>query len=168
MQIFDRKYRLFGVINIIDLLVVIALVAGGLVVWKVLWGGGTSAVPAATLRDVEYTALCSAVRDYSEGQIKVGDPVSTKTSGKVIGTIVSVRANPTPGDVFNTVTGKIERYESTFATDVYIMVKTKGDPTSTGVSVGDTQLRNNEIIQVVTPTFQADNAIVTNLKIGGE
>jgi hypothetical protein len=168
VQILDRKYRLFGVINIIDLLVVIALVVGGLVVWKVLWGGGTSAAPVAALHDVEYTALCSTVRVYSDGMIKAGDPVSTKTSGKSIGTVVSVRSTPTPGDVLNPMTGKVGPYESSVFLDVYIQVKAKGDPTPTGVSVGNTQLRNNEIIQVVTPTFQCDTALVSDLKIVGE
>jgi len=168
VQIFDKKYRLFGVINIIDLLVVVALVVGGLVVWKVLWGGNSSAEPVATLRDVEYTILCSSVRDYADGMVKVGEPVSTKTSGKSIGTVASVRSNPTPGDFFNSVTGKMETYNSSIYRDVYIDVNAKGDPTSTGVSVGNTQLRNNEVIQVVTPTFQCDSGLATRIKIGGE
>jgi hypothetical protein len=168
VQIIDRKYRLFGVINLIDLLVVIALVVGGVVVWKLLWGGGSPAVPTAKLQNVEYTMMCVGLRNFSEDQVKVGDPVSTKTSGKSIGTVTSVRSAPTPGDVFNTSTNKIEPYVSTFSKDAYIGVKTKGDPTATGVSVGDSQIRNNENILMVTPTFQCDTAIVTNLKIGGE
>ena len=168
MQIFDKKYRLFGVINVIDLLVVIALVVGGLVVWKLLWGGSPSTVPTAKLVDVEYTLLCSPTRDYKEGQIKLGGPVSTKTSGKSIGTIVGVTSHPSPGDTLNPLTGKLEAFESTFWTDVHIRVKAKGDPTSTGVSIGDTQIRSNGVIAAVTPTYQCDTAIVTDLKIGGE
>jgi hypothetical protein len=168
VQILDKKYRLFGVINIIDLLVVVALVVGGLVVYKLLWGGNDAAVPVAKLRDVEYTLLCSPVRNYSEGQIKVGDPVSTKTSGASIGTVASVRSVPTPGDIFNPLTGKVEPYLSTFYQDVYIGVKAKGNPTATGVSVGNTQIRSNGLIQAVTSTFQCDTAVVTDLKIGGE
>jgi len=164
----DRKYRLFGVINLIDLLVVIALVVGGMVVWKVLWGGSASTAPVTKLRSVDYTILCSGIRNYSEGQIKVGDPVSTKTSGASIGTVSSVRSNPTPGDTFNTIAGKVEAYKSTYLTDVYIGVKAKGSPTATGVSVGNMQVRNNELVQVVTPTFQCDTAIATDLTIGGE
>jgi hypothetical protein len=168
VQIIDKKYRLFGVINLIDLLVVIALVVGGLVVWKLLWGGSTTTVPTAKLRDVEYTMFCGSLRNYSDGQIRVGDPVSTKTSGKSIGNVVSIKSSPTPGDVFNTTTGKIEPYTSTYTSDVYIRVKAKGDPTATGVSVGETQIRNNENILIVTPTFQCDTAIATDLQIGGE
>jgi hypothetical protein len=168
VQIFDRKYRLFGVINLIDLLVVIALVVAGLVVWRLLWGGSSTAVPTAKLRDVEYTIVCTSIRDYSEGQIKVGDPVSTKTSGASIGTVASVSSNPTPGDIFNPNSGKVERYESTVASDVRVKVKAKGSPTPTGVSVGNSQIRNNGNIQMVTPTFQCDLAVATGLKIGGE
>lgn len=168
MQIFDRKYRLFGVINIIDLLVVVALVVGGLVVYKLLWGGTTPAVPAANLKDVEYTIMCSPVRNYAEGQVRVGDPVSTKTSGAVIGTVASVRSAPTPGDIFNSKTGVVEEYKSTFYTDVYVTVKAKGTPTPTGVSLGNSQIRNNTVIQMVTPTFQCDTGYATGLKISGE
>ena len=168
MQIFDRKYRLFGVINIIDLLVVVALVVGGLVVYKLLWGESGSAVPAADLKDVEYTIMCSPVRNYAEGQIRIGDPVSTKTSGATIGKITSVRSAPTPGDIFNTKTGVVEEYRSTFYTDVFVTVQAKGNPTATGVSVGNTQIRNNALIQMVSPTFACDTAYVTGLKIGGE
>lgn len=168
MQIFDRKYRLFGVINIIDLLVVVALVVGGLVVYKVLWGGKNTAVPAANLKDVEYVIMCSPVRNYTDGQIRIGDPVSTKTSGATIGNVASITTTRTPGDIFNTHTGRVEGYRSSFYTDVYVTVKAKGTPTSTGVSVGNMQVRNNELIQMVTPTFQCDTAIATGLKIGGE
>jgi hypothetical protein len=168
VQIFDRKYRLFGIINPIDLLVVVALIVAGLVAWKLLWGGSNTAVPVAQLKDVEYTIMCSPIRNYSQGMVRVGDPVSTKTSGATIGTVVSIESSPTPGDVFNQKTGQIQGYHSTFFTDVYIRVKAKGDPTSTGVSVGNTQIRNNELIQAVTPTFQCDTAIVTALKFDGE
>jgi hypothetical protein len=166
VQIFDRKYRLFGIINPIDLLVVVALIVAGLVAWKLLWGGSNTAVPVAKLKDVEYTIVCASIREYAEGQIKVGDPVSTKTSGASIGTIASVSSNPTPGDIFNPNSGKVERYESTVATDVRVRVKAKGNPTPTGVSVGNTQIRNNENIQMVTPTFQCDLGVATDLKIG--
>jgi hypothetical protein len=168
VQIIDRKYRLFGVINLIDLLVVIALVVGGLVVWKLLWGGSTTSLPTADLKSIEYTMFCTPVRDYAQGQIRVGDPVSTKTSGKSIGTVAAVRSNPTRGEFASPLTGEIKPFDSTIFTDVYVVVKAKGDPTSTGVSVGETQIRNNENIMMVTPTFQCDTAIVTNLKIGGE
>jgi hypothetical protein len=168
VQIIDKKYRLFGVINLIDLLVVIALVVGGLVVWKLLWGGSTTTVPTAKLQDVEYTILCGPLRNYTDGQIKVGDPVSTKTSGKSIGTVVSVTSTSTPIDVFSGPDGGVKAFSSQVYTDVFIKVKAKGDPTATGVSVGDTQIRNNENIQVVTPTFQWDLGVATDLKTGGE
>ena len=168
MQIFDRKYRLFGVINLIDLLVVIALVVGGLVVYKLLWGSSTSKVPAAKLEAVEYTIVCSPIRNYKEGQIKVGDPVSTKTSGASIGNVAAIRSNATPGDTYSLATDKVVQFSSTYLSDVYVTVKAKGNPTATGISVGNMQVRNNEMIQMVTPTFQCDTAVITDLKTGGE
>lgn len=168
MQIFDKKYRLFGVINIIDLLVVIALLVGGLVVYRLLWGGPTAAVPAANLRSVEYTILCSPLRNYKEGQIRVGDPVSTRDSGESIGKVVSVTVNPTPGDIWSMEASNAITYDSTFFTDVFIKVKAEGELSATGISVGNTQIHSNEVLPIVTPTFQCDTAILSDFKIGGE
>jgi hypothetical protein len=68
----------------------------------------------------------------------------------------------------NPKTGVVEGYNSGFLTDVYLKVKAKGTPTNTGVSVGNMQIRNNEVIQAVTPTFQCDTSFATDLKVGGE
>ena len=64
MQIIDKKYRLFGVINVIDLLVVVALLVGGLVVYRLLWGGPPRQCRRRSLKDVEYTIYCSPLRTY--------------------------------------------------------------------------------------------------------
>ena len=66
------------------------------------------------------------------------------------------------------VTSNAISYESTFFTDVYIRVKAKGEPTPTGISVGNTQIHSNEVLPIVTPTFQCDTAILSDFKIGGE
>ena len=102
MQIIDKKYRLFGVINVIDLLVVVALLVGGLVVYRLLWGGQLGGGSRCESEDVEYTILCSPLRNYKEGQIKVGDPgVDQGHRASPSARCVSVSTKPTPGDVWS-------------------------------------------------------------------
>ena len=170
MQIIDNKYRLFGVINLIDLAVVIALLAGGFAVYKVLapnpsptaGSGGSSNLKTAT-----FVFYCPTLRNFAPSQIKVGDLVY-KTSGKAIGKVTAVRAIPTPGDAWDIAARKITRYDSTVATDAYITVVGQGEPTSTGFAVSDLLIHINQPFPIMTSTFESDGAIVADMKIAGE
>ena len=166
VQIIDNKYRLFGVVNLIDLVVVFAVLAGGFAVYRVL----SPTTPVAVTKDtkaITYTVFCPAVRNATADQIKVGDQIY-KTTGKSIGKVTAVKIVPTPGDVLDPATGKIVGYQSTFATDVYITAVAQGQPTATGVTVGDIQLHGNQPMPIMTSTFQCDTANIADLKIAGE
>ena len=170
MQIIDNKYRLFGVINLIDLAVVIALLAGGFAVYKVLTpspvptpGSGSS----SNLKTATFVFFCPTLRNFSPSQVKVGDLVY-KTSGKVIGKVTAVRSAPTPGDVWDTVNGKITRFDSTVNVDAFITVVGQGEPTSTGFAVSDLLIHINQPFPIMTSTFESDGAVVADMKIAGE
>ena len=166
MQIIDNKYRLFGVVNLIDLVVVFAVLAGGFAVYRVL----SPTTPVAVTKDtkaITFTVFCPAARNVDASQIEVGDLIY-KTTGKSIGKVTAVKIVPSPGDVWDPTTGKIVGYQSSFATDVYITVVAQGQPTSTGVTVGDIQLHGNQPMPIMTSTFQCDTANIADLKIAGE
>ena len=170
MKFFDSKYRLFGVINVIDLIVVLAIVVGGLVVYRTLspksvgpvQGGAQSGGTAFT-----YQLYCASIRYATADQIKIGDTVS-KATGKAIGVVTAVKVVPTSVDVFDYTQAKFIAYPSGVLKDVLIDVKSNGQPTATGVVVGDLPLHSNQLVPVITSTFEADNAIVTNLQIAGK
>jgi len=167
VQIIDEKYRLFGVINLIDLAVVLAVLAGGFAVYKVLT---PSAVPTANARNtktIEYVFLCPNVREYSPSQVRLGDPIY-KTSGKLIGKITAIRATPTPGDAWDVTGRKIAHFSSTIATDVYITVVGEGQPTTTGVAAADVLMHANQLMPIMTSTFQSELATIVSMKIAGE
>lgn len=167
MPVIDKNYRLFGVINLIDLVVVIALVVGGYAVYKVL-APKTTALPGTNTQNVEFTVIAPLVRGWDPSQIRVGDTVALKSDGKPLGTVVSVEASPTVYETYDTTLHKYATFSSAIVSDVTIKVKGKGVPSGTGIAVGNTQLRNNESLAIITPTFEHDTAVVTGLHLQGQ
>lgn len=166
MPFIDKNYRLFGVINLIDLVVVIALLIGGYAVYRVLGHrGATTASPNS--KPVEYTLFIPALREFDASQIHVGDNVATKSDGKSIGKIVSVDATASPIETYDTILHKYVLIPSHYSTDVNIKVETQGVPSGTGVAVGSTTLRNNGVISIITPTFEWGTASIVGLKVQG-
>jgi hypothetical protein len=166
VKFFDSKYRLFGVINIIDLVVIIALLAGGYAIYRVLApkaaGGKGGAGTNAT-----FTVVCPTTRFVTPDQIKVGDAIY-KTTGQQIGTVASVEITPSPVETWDATTRKVVQFPSTIAQDVLISVATKGQPTSTGFAVGSVMIHSNVPMPVMTSTFDCDSAYLSQLKISGQ
>jgi hypothetical protein len=166
VQIFDRKYRLFGVINLIDLLVIIAVLVAAFAVYRLLSHSKQGGADAGTT-EAKYTILSPSMRGITAEQIKVGDAVF-KVTGKPIGTVTAVRVLPTPSEAFDQQSGSVKQYQSTVYSDVWIDVSVKGTPSQTGFAVGDITLHGGQSLPMMTSTFEGDNAIVTTLTVGGQ
>lgn len=167
VQIIDNKYRLFGVINLIDLAVVVAVLAGGFAVYKVLTPSALPTVGSGNTKTVQYVFLCPQMRTFTPAQIKIGD-LLYKTTGKAIGKVTAVKLVPTTGEVYDPVSRKMVQYGSTVITDVYVTVVGQGQPTPTGVAVSDLLLHANQPMPIMTSTFESDTALIADMKIEGE
>jgi hypothetical protein len=167
VKFFDSKYRLFGVINVIDLVVVLAILAGGYAVYRVLapkagvGKGGAGGVSAT------FTVVCPTTRYITPDQIRIGDAIY-KTSGQQIGTVAGVKFVPTPSEAWDPTAHKIVEFSSTVATDILIAVKTNGATTPTGFAVGSVLIHSNVPMPVMTSTFDCDTAYLADLKISGQ
>ena len=166
MKFFDSKYRLFGVINVIDLVVLFAIVVAGYAVYRVLAPKAAVSKGAAG-SDVTFDVLCPSMRLVSADQIHVGDTLY-RTTGKQIGTVTGVKVVPSPGDAWDPTTRKLVVYESNITRDVIISGKTRGQPTSNGLAVGDQLLHSGAPIPIMTSTFECDTAVIANMKINGQ
>jgi hypothetical protein len=166
VKFFDSKYRLFGVINLIDLVVIVAILAGGYALYRVLAhkgaGGGKGSGVTAT-----FDVICPSTRYITADQVKVGD-LLYKNTGQQIGQVTGVKVVPSPGEVWDSNLHKIEQYQSTYVYDIIISAKTTGQPTQTGFAVGSVLLHSYGPTPVMTSTFDCDTAFLSNLKISGQ
>ena len=89
LKLIDKKGKLFGLINAIDLciiVVVVVLIAGA--VYKFKFMDKTS--NTAAMQNVTYTVKIEKIRNYVFDNVEVGDELFDKTSGNDIGKIVKV------------------------------------------------------------------------------
>ena len=167
MKFFDTKYRLFGVINVIDLVVILAVLVGGFAVYRVLSPKASSGTSGAD-KDITVDVVCPAMRGIVADNIHVGDAIMKNTSGKPFGTVTAVRVVPSQSEAWDYNLHKIVPFESTVVSDVIISVAAKGQVTANGVVVGDIALHSGQPFPVMTSTFDCDTAYLTNLKISGK
>ena len=92
MKIIDKKGRLFGLINIIDLLVILLLIA--LVAVGAKRFGNKGPVGEVTTKKGVITAEIKDVRDVTANNIKVGDPIYDYDKGTYLGKIASAEVEP--------------------------------------------------------------------------
>lgn len=92
MKIIDKKGRLFGLINIVDLLIIILILA--LVAVGVKRFGNKAAVGEATTKKGVITAEIKDVRDVTAKNVKVGDPIYDYDKGTLIGKIITADIEP--------------------------------------------------------------------------
>jgi hypothetical protein len=161
VKILDEKSRLFGIINPVDLLLVIAVIAVVLIVASVLFPS-VSPTKSAPKDVVRITVLVGGIRAYVPGSIKVGDPVNRKTGGKM-GKVVAIDAVPATFEE-PTAVGTLKKATSQIFTDLYITVEGTGQ-INPGASafMGDEQVRTNQDIDIQAPTFEAMKARILGI-----
>lgn len=123
-MIIDKKGKLFGKINIIDLcvlLILIAAVAVTAIKFKLADNSGNSEKNT----EIIYTVKVASIRNFTAEQFKINENLYDNETGKYIGKIISVDKKDDKEYVMKSdgtyaVSAKPERY------DVYITVSSKG------------------------------------------
>jgi len=158
--IIDKKGKLFGKINIIDLCVAIfVILAVAVAVFKFSATPGSTSHESKTV--IEYTLKVTEVRDYTVNQFKIGDNIYDEESGKCIGKITGVKKEDAKAvglkmDGTHTETTKPERY------DVIITVETEGTVNDTGYfAAGTKQISSNSSIIISNKRFETTSTVLT-------
>lgn len=92
MRILDNRGRLFGLVNVIDLLVVLLILAAAYTLFTRFVADDMRYEPGAV--PVTITAHVSEVRQPTVDAVKVGDIVHDHNTGQVIGEIVEKEVEP--------------------------------------------------------------------------
>lgn len=89
MKLIDENGKLFGKINIVDLIVIISvLVLVGGAGFRMMKGSSITETTFTDTQNVQFIVKVERVRDY--GMLREGDILYDKDSGKSLGTIINV------------------------------------------------------------------------------
>ena len=152
MRLIDDRYRLFGLINPIDLLVLLLVVAACVAGVQLL--RQVSAETGAE-QSFEYTMIARNVRDWNDDLVKPGETVSSAAGP--IGTVTSVTTKPTQVE-FPTANGTVVR-PSQLEKDVYIRVRSKGNADGGAYMVSGVRIQNNARADIRTEHFDVEKII---------
>jgi hypothetical protein len=148
----DDRGRVFGKVNIIDILVVLLIVAAGVFILLRAQGTGNQLVGVRTTFAVE------KVRYLTVDAIHVGDQVRDE-AGSLLGIVEDATATPTRVESGNS-EGLAVGSDSQIYKDVIIEVKGTGQKAASGaVRVGGTILLVGKLITLKGPYFEVKGTV---------
>jgi hypothetical protein len=160
VQVLDDKKRLFGLINPVDLAVIVALLVVALIAVRVLFGAEAPTVKREE-KALEMTIVAGGVPEVQASQFDAGETLRKK-NGRPIGTITSVSIRPAETEV-PTAEGGLARAQSPVFSEVVFEVEAVGELTEEGVMIDGSRVRQNMVVDIATSTFEANDARVVSL-----
>lgn len=163
MQLLDEKGRLFGKVNVVD--VVVGAVVTALVVVAALTALGKMGFlerrsSVADRRDEDvvlyFVASIPRLRDYP---IEAGDPVKRRGGVDVFGHVETFTVEASPREVV-TDDGRLVQAESAVYANLKLTVRARGHFTEDGLVIGPEFLRVNEVLPLLLPGMVFDARLV--------
>lgn len=144
MKIINEKGKLFGIINVIDLLVIVLVLAIALVGVKFFMDGGFAAINkdkndlfAGPATELEITFYGEEISDFVAEQLFVGAKLYDETSLEVLGEVKSFEIGPAESHVM-TADGKYVVTTRDHYNSLKIVGVVDGQRTPLGATVGKT------------------------------
>lgn len=151
-RILDDRGRLFGKVNIVDLLVLLVIIA--VVVFAVvrMTGGSSKTVP------VKVTYVVEAVRQATVDALQAKGDVTDEGS-TYLGEVKDVVVTPTLVEV-PTADGELKAVESPVFRDVSIVVRGEGRVSGSTVRIGSVPMRVGKKVTLIGTGYEVQTVIM--------
>jgi len=159
MRLIDSRGRIFGTINVIDLLIIVMVLTAAYGFWHARSGAAGLAALRGETRQIEATFVVSNVRPATSSVIKVGDKVNDSKTNTYLGQVTAVRVEPAE----IAVTGPDGRvYESTSKTrqDVWVTLRGSGRVSPNAITLGSNEIRIGTQISLKTNMYAVQSTVM--------
>ncbi|MCL2462374.1 MAG: DUF4330 domain-containing protein [Defluviitaleaceae bacterium] len=161
----DRKFRLFGKISILDIILVILLVI--FVVLAYQFSAPQTVSAKAGDKQITYVVEIQKRKLDFADQIKVGAKLYDSIKGYYIGDITDVSTKPYTEDTYDTVDGKIVRPDIPGYYFIYVTVQAQAQVTDKDTLVGQYEVLVGETVYVKNADFAAGGYVVAMSGVRG-
>lgn len=135
-----KNRKLFGVFNIVDILLILLLIVAVVIGGKMLLGGGQAETTAQT-KTYSYVVMGKeVVAETADFPIVGGNAYESSTS-EYLGTVKEVKAEPFTETMFNRTTGKYEKVPVDGYSDIYLTIEGNGTETEKDITVEGTTVK---------------------------
>jgi hypothetical protein len=159
-RIFDDRGRLFGKVNIVDLIVLVAVVAIVVFAAVRLAGGGAVETVPVKVTFVEFRVDQALVAGMQ------GKGTARDTGGNVLGEVQSVQVAPSIEELL-TNDGEFKAFASSTTSDVTFVVLGQGTVSDSTVHIGRLSARVGSEVRIIGPGYEAQTTIA-NVVWGAE
>lgn len=158
MEVLDKKGRLFGLINPIDLVAIILAFALGAVLLTVLFGRSPIEPDISSGPHTIEVVFLGSTPSTNTIRIAVGDTANRLGSNGVMGTVTSYTVQPFKGDA--PISGRL-----LMTNEVKLVIRGRGSITDTAASIGDERVRQGQQAEIQLPLFQIAGRIISVEKV---
>lgn len=162
MKLIDERGKLFGRINVIDLLLILIVLGALAFVGVKFLGKDNIPIIAADKKTTTVTLFANAVHPFVVDKIKVGDVLRLTSNSAVFGKIVDIRKDKATS-VVSTADGKFVNSE---IPDKYLLyIDIEGEATSSGgsLSIGGQTLLVGDSLSVKGANYTL-KGLISDLK----
>jgi hypothetical protein len=152
----DGRGRIFGKVNIVDLLVLLVIIAVVAFAVVRMTGGSSETVPVKVKYSV--SAVRQATVDALAQRLQTDGSVSDD-GGTALGKVVDVVATPTLEE-FMTPGGELKAFESPVFRDVDVVVLGDGRVSGSTVRIGSVPIRVGKKVTLVGTGFEVQTVIM--------
>lgn len=151
----DERGRIFGKVNVVDIVVLLAIIAVAVFAVVRFTGSDAATVPLKVTYRVEQVR--QATVDAIQGAVKVGGTVRDD-GGTMLGKIVAVDVGPTRVE-YMTPQGELKGFDSPVFSDVSIVVQGKGTESGGTFRIGNVPMVVGKVVVLRGSTFEVRSAV---------
>ncbi len=160
----DKNGKVFGKINIIDLLVIVVIIAAAIGISARFITN--AAKDAKSVTDFSYVVKIEGVRNYTVNALEKMGKVSNIKTGELIGEITNVKSEPQTRQQIDE-NGRVVNAEIPERYNVYVTVSAEGKDSEDGYFVGgDIELSVGTTMTMATKYVNSTGRVTEIEKIG--
>lgn len=129
-----KSRKLFGIFNIVDVILILLVIAVGLIGAKLFLGGGTGQTTAET-KTYSYVVMGQEVVEETADFPVVGGNAYNSSTSAYLGIVKEVKTEPFTETMFNRTTGKYEKVPVAGYSDIYVTIEGNGAETEKDITV---------------------------------
>ena len=143
-----KSKKLFGVFNIVDVILILAVIVVGAVGAKMFLGGGSSTDTAAETKTYSYVVMGQEVLDETADFPVVGGNAYNSSTSAYLGTVKEVATEEFTETVYDKDTSKFHKVPVEGYSNIYVTIEGPGSETEKDITVNGTTVKTGMELNV--------------------
>ena len=143
-----KSKKLFGVFNIVDIILILAVIVVGAVGAKMFLGGGSSTDTAAETKTYSYVVMGQEVLDETADFPVVGGNAYNSSTSAYLGVVKEVATEEFTETVYDKDTSKFHKVPVEGYSNIYVTIEGPGSETEKDITVNGTTVKTGMELNV--------------------